>query len=102
MFVRLLTPLITNIFNNADALPVYRDMRIVKTYKLSTEALDKGANIVILPECPDEFNEITKNAIHKGLDNPRPININLVNAQQTRRVVDRLVGYRVSPIATIP
>ena len=46
-----------------------------------------------------EFNEITKNAIHKGLENPRPINTNLVNAQQTRRVVDRLVGYRVSPIA---
>ena len=46
-----------------------------------------------------EFNEITKNAIQKGLEQPRPININLVNAQQTRRVVDRLVGYRVSPIA---
>ena len=59
IFVRLLTPLITTIFNSADALPVYRDMRIVKTYKLSTEALDNGANIVILPECPDEFNEIT-------------------------------------------
>ena len=46
-----------------------------------------------------EFNEITKKAIHNGLENPRPININLVNAQQTRRVVDRLVGYTVSPIA---
>lgn len=46
-----------------------------------------------------EFNEITKNAISKGLDNPRAINLNLVNAQQTRRVIDRLVGYRVSPKA---
>ena len=46
-----------------------------------------------------EFNEITKNAINKGLEHPRAINLNLVNAQQTRRVIDRLVGYRVSPKA---
>lgn len=46
-----------------------------------------------------EFNEITKNAINKGLENPRAIDLNLVNAQQTRRVIDRLVGYRVSPKA---
>jgi len=46
-----------------------------------------------------EFNEITQNAINKGLENPRAINLNLVNAQQTRRVIDRLVGYRVSPKA---
>lgn len=45
------------------------------------------------------FNEITKNAIHKGLENPRGLDLNLVNAQQTRRVIDRLVGYRVSPKA---
>lgn len=46
-----------------------------------------------------EFNEITKNAIEKGLAHPRAIDLNLVNAQQTRRVIDRLVGYRVSPKA---
>lgn len=46
-----------------------------------------------------EFNEITKNAIEKGLAHPRGIDLNLVNAQQTRRVIDRLVGYRVSPKA---
>ncbi|MBQ9791486.1 MAG: type I DNA topoisomerase [Clostridia bacterium] len=44
------------------------------------------------------FNEITKDAIHKGIDNPRGIDMNLVNAQQTRRIIDRLVGYKVSPI----
>ena len=59
LFVRLLTPLITNIFNTADALPVYRDMRIMKTYKATADALNEGVNVVILPECPEEFNEIT-------------------------------------------
>lgn len=44
------------------------------------------------------FNEITKDAIHRGIDNPRGIDMNLVNAQQTRRIIDRLVGYKVSPI----
>lgn len=44
------------------------------------------------------FNEISKNAVTKGLENPRGIDIKLVNAQQARRVLDRLVGYKISPI----
>ena len=44
------------------------------------------------------FNEITKSAITKAVDNPREIDINLVNAQQARRVLDRLVGFELSPI----
>lgn len=44
------------------------------------------------------FNEISKSAVQKALENPRPIDINLVDAQQARRVLDRLVGYKVSPI----
>ena len=44
------------------------------------------------------FNEISKNAVSKGLANPRGIDINLVDAQQARRVLDRLVGYKISPI----
>lgn len=43
------------------------------------------------------FNEITKTGIQNGMAAPRNIDINLVNAQQTRRVLDRLVGYKLSP-----
>ena len=44
------------------------------------------------------FHEITKNAILKAIDSPREINYDLVNAQQARRVLDRLVGYELSPV----
>lgn len=44
------------------------------------------------------FHEITKNAILNALNSPRDINYNLVNAQQARRVLDRLVGYELSPV----
>ncbi len=43
------------------------------------------------------FNEITKLAVNEAISNPREINVNLVNAQQARRVLDRIVGYTVSP-----
>ena len=44
------------------------------------------------------FNEITKNAVINAIENPRTIDIDKVNAQETRRIVDRLIGYKVSPV----
>src|SRR5579884_3058449 len=44
------------------------------------------------------FNEITKNAIQKAFEKPGSVNLHLVDAQQARRVLDRLVGYKISPL----
>ena len=54
--------------------------------------LDPEENIRI------EFNEITKDAVKKSIKNARPINLKVFDAQQARRIVDRLVGYEISPI----
>ena len=49
-------------------------------------------------QCRIEFNEITKDAIKKAIKTPRNIDLKLVDAQQARRVLDRLLGYQISPI----
>lgn len=48
--------------------------------------------------CRIEFNEITKHAIQQAVKSPRPIDLDRVNAQQARRILDRLVGYNLSPL----
>lgn len=58
-------------------------------------------NVIRIPDnakCRVEFNEITKDAVKKAIKKPRPIDLNRVNAQQARRVLDRLVGYNLSPL----
>lgn len=59
------------------------------------------AHILNIPErstCRIEFNEITKPAIQQAVKKPRPINLPRVYAQQTRRILDRIVGYKLSPL----
>ncbi len=48
--------------------------------------------------CRISFNEITEPAVKKAIENPRPIDMNLVDSQQARRILDRLVGYELSPL----
>lgn len=60
--------------------------------------LAQALHIDLQEKCRIEFNEITQRAIKKAVETPRPIDTNLVNAQQARRILDRLVGYNLSPL----
>ncbi|MGP7817517.1 type I DNA topoisomerase [Niallia sp. 01092] len=60
--------------------------------------LAKSLNVDIESDCRVVFNEITKDAIKESFKHPRPINMDLVDSQQARRVLDRLVGYNISPL----
>ncbi len=66
------------------------------------EELDGSVNGVRPAKAPKifrvMFNEITKNAIQKAFETPLTVNVHLVEAQQARRVLDRLVGYKISPL----
>ncbi|MEI7475001.1 MAG: type I DNA topoisomerase [bacterium] len=109
-----------NIKNNFE--PVYEVMADKKKIADELNALAKDSDLIYLAPDPDregeaiawhiasildvpsesmqriEFNEITKTAILEAIKKPRDIDINRVNAQQARRVLDRLVGYKISPL----
>ena len=69
-----------------------REGEAISWHLVETLNLDKDKTRRIV------FNSITKKAIQNAIENPRDINYDLVNAQQARRVLDRLVGYEVSPV----
>ena len=54
--------------------------------------------IDVKSSCRVTFNEITKTAVQKAMKEPRTLDINLIDAQQARRVLDRIVGYKISPV----
>lgn len=60
--------------------------------------LAHSLDVDIKSDCRVVFNEITKDAIKESFKHPRPINTDLVDAQQARRILDRLVGYNISPL----
>ena len=85
-----------------------KDAKDAKKVYLATDPDREGEAIAwhlayilgIDPEsiCRVTFNEITKEAVKNGINNPRKIDINLTDAQQARRVLDRIVGYKISPV----
>ena len=101
--------------------PVYTDIKgkedLIKSLKKEAEKSDKVylatdpdregeaiswhlAQMLGLPLDAEDrvtFNEITKSGVQAGMSAPRKIDIDLVNAQQTRRILDRIVGYKISP-----
>ncbi len=85
-----------------------KDAKEAKKVYLATDPDREGEAIAwhlayilgIDPEsvCRITFNEITKEAVKNGIENPRKIDLNLTDAQQARRVLDRIVGYKISPV----
>lgn len=103
------TPEYINIRGKGDLIKTLKkEAKNAKNVYLATDPDREGeaiawhlAYILEIPEdevCRVTFNEITKEAIQKSIKNPRKIDKDLTDAQQARRVLDRIVGYKISPI----
>jgi len=75
----------------AIAWHIARELKVIDNLGNKNKKNKKEVNRIV-------FTEITKDAVTKAINSPRDIDINLVNAQQTRRILDRLVGYKLSPL----
>ncbi len=98
-----------NIRGKGDLIKALKaDAKKAKKVYLATDPDREGeaiawhlAYILGIPEdevCRVTFNEITKETVQNSMKNPRKIDMNLTNAQQARRVLDRIVGYKMSPV----
>lgn len=68
ILAHLIAPLSVCVFNNASTIPVYRDARLMKTFKLSVEALQHGTSLIIFPECDEPHNHIVYKFQDKFVD----------------------------------
>ncbi len=120
--VRDLNPKILSIDVENGYKPHYEELKDKKRIIQELKKLSKKADVILLAPDPDRegeaiafhlkeilkntnsniyrifFNEITKNAVLKAIENPVDIDMNKVNSQQMRRVLDRLAGYKISPV----
>ncbi len=67
----LIAPICGYLFSRADVIPVYKDKRLIKTFNLSMEKVNDGANVIIFPECLEPYNEIVNDFQDKFIDTAR-------------------------------
>src|SRR5699024_1515308 len=92
----------------SNRLNIHERIRKIKKIYLAAERNREGEaiawhlahalNMDKQSKCRVVFNEITEEAVKQSFKHPRTINTDLVNAQQARRILDRLVGYNISPL----
>jgi len=95
----------SNVINNIRECVVKSDIIYIATdpdlegETIAYNIKDAIADLINNKKCYRiSFNEITETAVKAAISNPREIDLNIVNAQETRRIVDRMIGYKVSPI----